>query len=231
VVVNSAVPETGADSISAFGGAFLPGIIGAYDYPVHLRETRGMLSARSDRALQQRFAPYTCPTIVVFDARSGSVFHTFFGGIAHYWYWQTPAQHQVYTGVTKVGRNDGLPFIADISTLELRGDGSHREWIAPAPVPGHALHGASTDFLPNIQVFGRKMRSTGVLELTAFEPGERALVGWIYGGIDANFPLPIIPGQGTQATNALYAVYLRKTPWDGIPASAAHEAVGIRLAS
>jgi hypothetical protein len=66
-----------------------------------------------------------------------------------------------------------------------------------------------------------------VVSLAAFQPGEKELIGYIYGGVEADYPLPCVPSAGTQATNALYQVYLTKSAWLGqIPATNAHEAIG-----
>jgi hypothetical protein len=45
--------------------------------------------------------------------------------------------------------------------------------------------------------------------------------------VEANYPLSCVPSNGTQATNALYQVFLTKSAWLGqIPATNAHEAIG-----
>ena len=155
-----------------------------------------------------------------------TIYHTWFGGIGHYYYHYNQFQKQVYDQVTKLGRNDGLPFIGDISTFLQRADGSTAEFIAPDPIPQNKLRGTSIEFIPAPGA-AQFMLANGVLNLQAIQSGTRILVGYIYGGVEAVYPLPLIPSFGTSATNALYEVYLTRKPWDGIPASAADEARGV----
>ncbi len=224
-IVSSVDPASGVPRIAGFGGVFPPGIIGAYTYPVYVSESFGQVQARPDRTAVQRFSQYECPVVVVYDKTGKAVYYTFFGGIGHYYYFQSPPQKQVYDLVTKAGRNDGLPFTADITTLLEKSDGSYAGYIAPQPMPGNKLRGASVEFIPELAA-GRKFTGD-VFDLQAFKAGERTLIGYIYGGIDANFPLPCVPSNGTQGTNALYKMFLTHKPWAGvIPASQGHEAAG-----
>lgn len=223
-VVTTVDPATGAERVAAFGGVFPSGMIAGYTDVVYVQERFGQLQKVVDDNLDKRFSQYQCPTIPVYDSKNKVVYYTFFGGIGHYWYSQTPAQHTVYEQATSQGRNDGLPFVADITTVIHKSDGTYAEYIAPSPIPGTMLHGASIDFLPNPA--SGKLLPTGVIDLSRFAPGERTLIGYIFGGIEADNPLPVVPNTGTRATNAIYSVYLSMVPWGGIPASAGHEAVG-----
>ncbi len=225
-VLPSIDPVTGTPRITAFGGVFPPGLIRGYMYPVHLGFRNNQLSAVIDRAAVKRFSQYLCPTVTVWDGSARTIYHTFFGGIGHYYYHYDANQQKVYDTVTEVGRNDGLPFIADISTFLQRPDGSSAEFIAPDPIPHNKLRGASIEFIPT-PASARFTLSNGVFNLQGLQPNVRTLIGYIYGGVEAVYPLPQIPSFGTQATNALYEVYITRKPWDGIPASAAHEAKGV----
>ncbi len=90
------------------------------------------------------------------------------------------------------------------------------------------LHGASAEFIPNLAESSKFQGVAGsVVNLSAFTPGQKKLIGYIYGGIEAANPLPCKPSTGTIGTNALYQVYLTMSPWQGlVPASQAKEAVG-----
>lgn len=232
-VVEDIDPTTGNPRIAAFGGVFPPGIIGGYDYPVYVTEAFGQLQARPDHTVQHRFSAYECPTVVVWDAGDNTVYHTFFGGISHHYFHFDAEQLSVYTDVDAQGRNDGLPFIPDISTLLQRSDGTYAEYIAPQPIPPASsgtptrnLNGSSVKFIPEPDL-GDLMDERGVVQLQNWTTGQSAQIGFVYGGINADFPLPKVPNMGTQATNALYQVWLTNTPWDGIPASEGKEAVGV----
>ena len=120
---------------------------------------------------------------MIYDEENRTVFHTFFGGIGHYYYHQNKAQREVYEAVTKVGRNDGLPFVCDVATFIQHADGTYEEYILPLPVPHYALHGSSTQFIPNTAITNGHLRENGVLNLGAFKKLSRTCVGYIFGGI------------------------------------------------
>jgi hypothetical protein len=225
-VVDSIDPATAKPRLTAFGGVFPPGLIAGYMYPVHVVMPNTMLQFVVDRKAIKKFSQYQCPTVVVWDSSGKTVYHTFFGGIGHYYYSYDAYQMQVYNYVTKVGRNDGLPFTEDITTFLQNADGSTAEYIAPDPIANHKLRGASVDFIPAPGA-SHYVLSNGVFNLQAFQANSRVLIGYIYGGVEAVYPLPVIPSYGTAATNALYEVYLTRAPWDGIPASQGHEATGV----
>jgi hypothetical protein len=226
-VVNSVDPASGLPRITAFGGVFPPGKIAAYPYPIHVSlQNGGQLSYLIDRTAIKRFSQYQCPTVVVWDSEKKVVYSTFFGGIGHFFYHYDPFQKQVYDWVTTVGRNDGLPFTGDITTFLQRADGTSAEYIAPDPAPYNKLRGASVDFIPVPQA-SKWVQPNGVLNLQAIPPSSRVLIGYIYGGIEAMYPLPLIPSFGTLATNALYEVYLTRTQSAAIPAGAGYEATGV----
>ena len=219
-------PTTGQDRFAVWGGVFRPGAIAGFDYPVYITGTSTNISVKPDHTVSQHFGFYQAPIIVVWDG--SRTYHTFFGGIGHYYYSQTAAQQVVYKYVTGNGRNDGLPFIEDIDTLIENSSGSYAEYLAPQPVPGNLLHGASVDFIPNLGMSAKFQGIGGnVVNLATFQPGEKQLIGYIYGGVEADYPLPCVPSNGTQATNALYQVFLTNSAWPGqIPATNAHEAIG-----
>ncbi len=219
-------PATGKDRFAVFGGVFKPGAIEGYDYPVYLTSNGINISASPDTTAHQHFGFYEGPMVAAWDG--AKIYHTFFGGIGHFYLSQTASQRAVYQYVTKQGRNDGLPFIEDVSTLIEDNQGNYQEYIAPDPVPGNLLHGASAEFIPNLAEsvkFGGIAGS--VVNVSSFAPDEKELIGYIYGGIEAANPLPCKTSTGTVATNALYNVYLTMTPWTGlVPATQAKEAVG-----
>lgn len=222
-VVSTVDPADGSERIAAFGGVFPEGQIAGFTDAIYVKETFGQLQKVIDDKLVKRFSQYQCPTIPVYDRANKVVYHTFFGGIGHYWFFQSPSQHQVYEDATKQGRNDGLPFVEDITTLIHRADGTYDEYIATAPIPGNALRGSSVDFIPNPA--NTKVLPNGTIDLNAFANNERVMIGYIFGGIDADNPLPQVTNTGTQATNAVYQVFLTRKPSDGIPASKGNEAV------
>lgn len=218
-------PTTSQERFSIFGGVFPPGKIAAYDYPVYISGSGFGISINPAPTVHQRFGAYEQPVIVVWDG--SKVYHTFFGGIGHFFLNQTANQAIVYKEVTTEGRNDGLPFVEDIATQIEDSTGSYTEWVSTQPILGGLLRGASVDFEPNLALASRFQGTGGtVLKLQSFQPDEQQTIGYIFGGIQADFPLPCIPSHGTKAASTLYKVVLTYTPWSGlVPSSQATEAV------
>ena len=208
--------------ISAFGGVFKPGIIAPYTYPVYVTNPG---TATPDTNGQQKFSQYGCPVITVFDSSASSnVYHTFFGGIGHYYYSQTDSQRAVFDTATAQSRNDGFPFVADVSTFAESASGKYSEYIQLAPIVNNRLLGATVRFIVNPAIVNNGMAySNGVIKLKNMPAGSKTLVGYIYGGIEAQNPLPLIPNTGTFVSNSLFAVYVTNAPSAALPASMAHE--------
>lgn len=221
-IVESIDPTTGELRITAFGGVFPPGIIGGYTYPINIYGTKSPII---DRSVNQKFSQYECPTISVYDDKNPSIYHTFFGGISHHYYSQTADQENVYEEVTKEGRNDGLPFISDITTFTQNSEGQYAEYLHKEPIMNNLLIGSSSSFmvLPSLYATGNLFEN-GVIKLSSLTANTRYLVGYIFGGIVADFPLPKIPNAGTTAANKLFAVYLTYTNTEVLSAELGKEA-------
>jgi hypothetical protein len=222
-IIDDINPANGQMRVTAFGGVFRPGIIGAYTNPIYINPT-GLPVI--DTTLSQKFSQYECPVISVYQEKSpnNTVYHTFFGGISHYYFFQTLAHKQAYDSVTAQGRNDGFPFIADVSTLQLSAKGTYKESFFPKSITKNRLLGASTDFMlyPDLIKNGMAFEN-GVIKLDKIPQDQKVLVGYIYGGIEAQNPLPLIPNTGTFVSNSLFKVFLTKKPYRVIPASKAKE--------
>lgn len=222
-VVEDIDPNLQEPRLSAYGGVFKPGQIAAYTEPIYLTAD-GI--ALVDRTVQQLFSQYECPVIPIFDDTGQVMHNTFFGGISGTYYFQTPAQQQAYQLVTQQGRNDGFPFVADITTLSQDSDGNYTQFILPRPIPDNQLLGTSVPFILSPDLVGTNyIYENGTIRLSAFGPGERRLIGYIYGGIRADNPLPLAPNAGTHASNAMFAVYLTNTPSGAIPGTLGTPAV------
>ena len=239
-------PNTGSPIIGAFGGVFPPGIIGCYSKPVYLTVSTSSRTIKQD-AFSQKMSAYNCPTVVAYSAGQKAVYHTFFGGVSHYWLNQTWLHGSTYQQVTQAGRNDGMPFCEDISVLVRKAGGSYKEWIYPMPIaavgyPPNApqpplpaglpsvvsnLRGSSARFLPDPSLISSgKMDSEGVVLLDQFQPNDSVVIGYTYGGIEAQNPLPQTPNTGTKCSNAVYKVTLVMQPADAVDVRYAHQATG-----
>ena len=175
------------------------------------------------------FSQYECPIISIYDPgqqNDATTYHTFFGGISHHYYWQTSDQKEAYEEVTAQGRNDGLPYVADITTMSQDDINTYKQFIHTSPIPGNKLLGTSIQFIVDPTLITNEIAfENGVINLSKIETGSSLVIGYIYGGILAEEPLPLKPNSGTYATNTFFQVQLKKTPSDGIPASEAKEAV------
>ncbi len=217
-------PVTGKPRIAVFGGVFKPGIIGAYTYPIYINNPSTPTIVRN---ANQKFSQYTCPVITVYDSsKTKSVYHTFFGGISHHYYAQTKAQKAVYDSATFQKRNDGFPFIADITTFLQSSSGTYSEFIHPNPTPGNRLIGTSSVFVlhPSMASKGYVFEN-GVINLAKIPLNKRLLVGYMYGGIEAQNPLPSKPNTGTFVSNSIIEIYLTYKPFGAISADQAHPSV------
>ncbi len=246
-VVDTIDPDTGRPLFAAFGGVFQVGSTLGYGQPILIDDNQGAPTVTINAAVEQLFSQYECPVVSVYDPTGQAMYHSFFGGISHTYYAQTPTQQAIYELIIGQNRADGVPFIADISTLALMAGGKsaqflHLDPIAMTPIPQGVIDGyfgklspqdrqkyqvtttnligASVDFWadPSLVASG-KMTANGVIRLDAFQPGESAVVGYVFGGIAAVFPYALIPSHGTYASNTLFAVTLTKTPSAAWPAS------------
>ncbi|MES2649096.1 MAG: hypothetical protein V4717_19620 [Bacteroidota bacterium] len=223
-IIEDIDPATGRTRIAAFGGVFKPGIIGAYTTPVYIT---GPGMSVVDSSVEQKFSQYECPVIPVYDStNTPTMYHSFFGGIGHYYYNQTPSQKAAYDTVSAEGRNDGFPFVEDITTFLQTADGNYKEYIHTNQTPGNRLVGSSVRFIINRGLYNNNLAyPNGVIQLANFSNNSKQLVGYIYGGVEAQNPLPLRPNTGTFVSNSLFAVYLTRTPTAAIPASEGHESV------
>lgn len=220
-IVEDVDPATGNPRIATYGGVFQPGAILPYTYPVYITSPA---APTTDSTGIQKFSQYECPVIGVYDSTGGSMYNTFFGGIGHYYYFQTDSQAHAYQIVTAQGRNDGFPFVADITTFQQSSNGTYSEFIHTSPIPDNRLLGTSIPFIVHPDLLKNGLAyDNGTIKLGNMTGGQRVLAGYIYGGIEAINPLPLIPNTGTVVSNSLFAVYLTKTPSAAIPASQGHE--------
>lgn len=190
-IVTTVDPTTGLLRIAAFGGVFKPGTTQGYTQPIYISDNNGQPSFAIDAKLDQKFSQYECPVLAIYDAKNKAVYHTFFGGISHYFFRQTPMQQKIYQYVTDQHRADSVPFIGDVTTIVQSADGSYTQYILPDPIPSVAipqaisdsnfkdfpqykvtqtnLLGSSVDFLPNSALFTNgQISDDGVIALNAF---------------------------------------------------------------
>jgi hypothetical protein len=245
VIIPDRDPKTAMPRIAAFGGVFKPGSTMGYAQPIYINDNGGQPSYTIDKRLEQKFSQYRCPVITVFDDANQVVYHTFFGGISHYYYSQTPMQKTIYDLANSQTRGDGMPFIGDVSTVSQKGDGSYAQYILPEAIPmvnippdvikqlfgpppfqkykvtQTNLIGASGDFLLNSQLIkSNQAYDNEVICLSKFDKDKTVTIGYIYGSITAVFPYALIPNRGTFPGNTVFEVTLTYSPTDAFPGDA-----------
>ena len=216
------VSPTGTPRITALGGVFRPGIIGAYVQPITINSDG---SFQVNTGFSQKFSQYECPVLRFWSPSAQTVYRCLVGGIGHYWLHQSPIHAAAYQKVSKEKRNDGFPFVEDVS-FQVETSVGTSEYVAENPLPGERLLGASADFLelPSLRTSGLALPN-GVLNLDQFPQGKAVLIGYIYGGIEADNPLPLVPNTGTHASNEVMQVFLTKQATPVLSADQGHEAI------
>ncbi|UFH53510.1 hypothetical protein [Spirosoma sp. KNUC1025] len=114
--------------------------------------------------------------------------------------------------------------MADITTFLQSANGKYKEFIHPNPTPNNRLIGTTDTFILNQALLAKKYAyPNGVINLAGIPKGTRLLIGYIYGGIEAQNPLPLKPNTGTFVSNSVFEVYLTNKPSSAIPADQGHE--------
>lgn len=172
------------EGLAAYGGVFRPGTELPWLHPVYF-DADGYAV---DTTFEQRMSQYTCPVLPLYDHHAGAMHTVFFGGISLY------AVDEA-TGVPV--RDDLVPFVADVTALTRRADGTSYETILPVRLP--ALLGSNAYFIPED---GVPRYDNGVVRLA--DLAGRTRVGYLFGGIEADRP-----NQGrSRASNRLFEVYV-----------------------
>lgn len=175
------VPAIRTDGITPYmilyGGVFLHGSDLPYLNPLYIDGS----SVIVDNSFSQKMSQYTCSYLSSYDAVSGNMHTTFFGGMSLYY----------YNEITQQQECDSLvPFINDITTLTKYANGSSDEKISPTKLP--ALLGTNSKFILNEDVHHFENDVIKINELTG-----RTFVGHIFGGIRALLPnnTPSFPSE------------------------------------
>ena len=189
LTVSPVVLDDGSDGIAAWGGVFVPGEISAYQKPVYINSS----GAFTIDSYQQLMSQYNCAVVPLYSASTRTMHTTFFGGISLYY---------LFEQTDELKRDDGLPFIRNITTLSRTSAGATSECTSTDSLPG--LYGAGAQFFA---APGVPAMSSGVLQLDAIT--KRTLIGYIYGGIYATRPQSEgRPDLYTSASSSAFPVYV-----------------------
>ncbi|MEZ4884643.1 MAG: T9SS type A sorting domain-containing protein [Chitinophagales bacterium] len=149
-----------------------------------------------DPTYEQQMSHYTCPILPVFDAATGNMFSTFFGGLSFHYFDREK---------DKMVTDSLVPFIDDITTLIHFADGHSTEVVLPLEFDD--LLGTNAKFILDQAA---PHYDNKVIRLEEIEG--RTRVGYIFGGIKALFA-NITPSS---ASNRLFEVYLTPKIVDAI---------------
>lgn len=192
----------GKPSLTVYGGVFVPGQATAYRNPVYITGPTPR-DVAVDVNFAQALSQYDCAAMTMFDATSGTLYTTFFGGISLYYV--DPKTH-------RVKEDTGLPFIKDISTIVRDKSGNSAQLVMPTRLPGYL--GAEMRFLSEVDALRPEERSQhpddGVLSFDAIKA--RTSVGYLFGGIEATAPQTEGDPTKSRASNALLRVWITPRP-------------------
>jgi hypothetical protein len=211
------IDTVGADGTTpdatVYGGVFKAGQVAGHVAPIQIGlgdDTTTKVTVQ--KGFSQGLSHYTCAAFTIFDAASKSNFTTLFGGISQYHY--DKGKNALVLDALDLPKGiDGLPFINTVSTIQRSsGDAglSFTQTISPSPLPG--LLGTNAQFLANSQLTPSQLLPNGVVTLAGLS--SRTLVGYIYGGIEAQGPYSaLVPTQpATKASNRLFHVFVTPGP-------------------
>lgn len=199
-------PADGSERIAVFGGVFRPGALLGYSEPVLIDDT----NSASVVSFDQLSNHYECAIVPVYSETGGWIARDFFGGIESVVL--TPEEAGRHN---PAGPSDGLPWINTTSRV-VHAPGADRSWSEYdlGELPNGRYLGADAHFLPSAAARADGvLDERGIVHLDAIAPGARVLVGHVYGGIESGGPQQ--GKTGTEATNALFDVWLTKTPTSG----------------
>ncbi|MBK9403847.1 MAG: T9SS type A sorting domain-containing protein [Ignavibacteria bacterium] len=166
------VPAIKPDGVTPYailyGGVFKVNRDLPYLNPIYIDQ----IGASVDFSFEQKMSQYTCSNLSAFNATSGSMHTTFFGGMSLY-YFNEISQTQVYDSL--------VPFIDDITTLTKYSDNTSEEKISATKFP--ALLGSNAKFILDPVV---PQYDNDVIKLN--EISGRTFAGYIFGGIRALYP-------------------------------------------
>ena len=185
------ISESGKPFLSVFSGVFQPD----YDMPFLTSVRVDVDSVYTELDFAQYYNHYHCASVPLFDNTKKLQYNLFFGGIAQY-----------YDSSGVLTQNSDVPFVQNISLITRNSDGTMKEYLLNAKMPGYL--GAGSEFIVNPNLF---VYSNGVVDLNRNDQ-DSIFLGYIYGGIKSSAASIFWINDGTQslASQAIYPVYLIK---------------------
>lgn len=198
-----AVRPSGQWGLTVYGGVFTKSF-GVWMSPVYADPTgNGVTLTLDDTGFKQQMCQYATANLPIYDSIDKSMYTVLFGGISLVSY---------NTRLRRFQADAGIPFIDQVSCIHRDARGKSVEYLvtndsgAPLVFPG--LLGAESKLIPTSAA--RSLFTNECLDLGRLSG--RTLVGYIFGGIEADKP-----NHGTTyASDQLFEVYVTPDPSPGI---------------
>lgn len=195
--VTEAITPSGNVGLTAWGGVFTADDSG-WPHPIYIEpQGSGAPTLTVDTTFQQKTNYYECAHLSMYDAATGAMYTTLFGGISNFYYNQAG---ELVPG----GDTNPLPFTNIISTLGRASNGT-QEYVQPMKQGLPALIGANAELVlaPGVQLVQGTHDIVDYSKLS----GSRVLVGYMVGGIRAT-AWQTTGANPTYPIEKLYEVYL-----------------------
>lgn len=175
---------------TAFTGVFQYGIDLPYLNTIDITATDTFIRNNVTQYLNQ----YHTAVLPIYDSTNNYMHTCFFGGIGLYWVDQMNVLHI----------DSLVPFVNTISRMTRDPLGVVTESIEDMRMPG--FYGTNAYFIPNDNFLYTHKK---ILSLDSLPMG-KSLVGWIYGGIEADQPNVAYNTTLSRPSNILWEVYINK---------------------
>ncbi len=183
------IDKNGNEFLTVFSGVFQED----YDIPFinSVRVEKDTVYTKNDFA--QYYNHYHCASIALHDSQNGANYNLFFGGIAQY-----------YDSSGVLIQNSDVPFVQNISLVEIDSNGNMKESLLQSKMPGYL--GVASEFIINPEL---TRFPNGAIDLHK-NAQDTLLLGYIYGGIHSSAASIFWINDGTQSTvsQLVYPVYL-----------------------
>lgn len=159
-------------------------------------------------SFNQYLSNYHSGKVGLFEAGLNKMHSLFFGGLSQYYYQNG-----------NLIQDNQVPFVKTISRVTRLEDGTLLEFVMPEEMP--ALHGAGSEFIPNLNL---PHYANEVIQLDAITNDE-FIIGHLVGGIHSNSLNPF-SNNNTSSTSASATIYevklIRTEPLSVSPVNGTH---------
>jgi len=183
------VTVNGQQGFAVLGGVFTSRG-GPFPNPAYIYYSGGI---GVDTSFAQKFCLYDCASISLYNTRNQQAYITLIGGITDYYFGEDG-------DTIPSNASNFMPWFNHASTIVYTQRGTTEYPQAKLKLPGYI--GANAVFVPssNTPLY---MGISGVIDYARLPAGS-AMIGWMYGGIEATAP----QSNGFNPTNSSNAIYM-----------------------